>query len=331
MATTSPLAITATGIRKSFGDKVVLDTIDLEVAAGQVWSLLGSNGAGKTTMVHILSTLIRPDAGTVRVAGHDVATDPRAVRRAIGVTGQFAAVDELLTGDENLRLMGDLRHLPSRETRRRAAELLERFDLGADDAKKLAGTYSGGMRRKLDLMMTLIGRPEIIFLDEPTTGLDPRSRNTMWAIIRALVADGVTIFLTTQYLDEADQLADRIAVLDGGKLVAQGTPAELKRLVPGGHIRLTFDTDEMCARAASALGVSDVDAEGLSLRVPSEGGLPALRHLIDQLSEADITPSGLTVNSPDLQDVFLTLTSRSPAGDRSAPAAAPENRKEAAR
>ena len=216
-------AIAASGLRKAYGDKTVLDGIDLDVPAGTVFSLLGPNGAGKTTTVNVLTTLVKADAGTVRVAGHDVATETKAVRAAIGVTGQFAAVDELLTGQENLQLMADLKHLGSAEGRRLVADLLERFDL-AESAQKLVTTYSGGMRRKLDLAMTLVGNPQIIFLDEPTTGLDPRSRRTMWGIIRELVADGVTIFLTTQYLEEADHLADRIAVLDQGRLVAQGTP-----------------------------------------------------------------------------------------------------------
>ena len=217
-------AIAASGLRKAYKDKIVLDGIDLEVAAGTVFSLLGPNGAGKTTTVNVLTTLIKADGGTARVAGHDVATETKAVRAAIGVTGQFAAVDELLTGQENLQLMADLKRLGSGEARRVVTDLLERFDL-TESAQKLVSTYSGGMRRKLDLAMTLVDRPEIIFLDEPTTGLDPRSRRTMWDIIRQLVADGVTIFLTTQYLDEADRLADRIAVLDQGHLVAQGLPA----------------------------------------------------------------------------------------------------------
>src|SRR5215475_5967804 len=212
-------AIAASGLRKAYGDKTVLDGIDLDVRAGTVFSLLGPNGAGKTTTVNILTTLAKADGGTVRVAGHDVVSETKAVRTAIGVTGQFAAVDELLTGQENLRLMADLKGLGAGEANRVVTDLLERFDL-AESAQKLAATYSGGMRRKLDLAMTLVGTPKIIFLDEPTTGLDPRSRRTMWDIIRELVADGVTIFLTTQYLEEADRLADQVAVLDQGHLVA---------------------------------------------------------------------------------------------------------------
>lgn len=219
----------------------MLDGIDLDVRAGTVFSLLSPNGAGKTTTVNVLTTLMKADGGTVRVAGHDVATEAKSVRAAIGVTGQFAAVDELLTGQENLQLMVDLNRVPSDGGKRIVTELLERFDL-VESAQKPVSTYSGGMRRKLDLAMTLVGNPKIIFLDEPTTGLDPRSRRTMWTIIRELVADGVTIFLTTQYLEEADQLADRIAVLDQGRLVAQGTPDDLKRQIPGTHVRLRFTT-----------------------------------------------------------------------------------------
>src|SRR2546426_12245808 len=233
------LAVKTRGLRKSFGGKTVLDGIDLDVAEGSIFALLGPNGAGKTTTVQILSTLIGADSGEVRVAGHDPLREPAVVRAAIGVTGQFSAVDNLLTGEENLLLMADLHHLGRSEGRKRAAELLERFDL-VDAARKTPATYSGGMRRRLDLAMTLVGHPRVIFLADPTTGLAPRSRHTMWQIIRDLVAGGVTILLTTQYLDEADELADRIAVLDQGKLVAQGTPDELKRLIPGGHIRLQF-------------------------------------------------------------------------------------------
>jgi ABC-2 type transport system ATP-binding protein len=236
-------AIEITGLRKSFGEHLVLDGVDLRVAEGAIFALLGPNGAGKTTIVQILSTLIAADAGTLRVGGHDPAGEPDAVRAAIGVTGQFAAVDNLLTGEENLILMADLHRLSRREGRRRAAELLERFDL-VDAAKRPAATYSGGMRRRLDLAMTLVGEPRIIFLDEPTTGLDPRSRHTMWEIIRRLAAGGVTIFLTTQYLDEADRLADRIALLDEGMVIAEGTADELKSRVAGASLP-TPDLDDV--------------------------------------------------------------------------------------
>src|SRR5215831_14765353 len=259
-------AIAASGLRKAYGDKVVLDGIDLDVPVGTVFSLLGPNGAGKTTTVNVLTTLLKADGGTALVAGHDVATQTKAVRAAIGVTGQFAAVDELLTGQENLQLMADLKRMGSGEANRVVTDLLERFDL-AESAQKLAATYSGGMRRKLDLAMTLVGNPQIIFLDEPTTGLDPRSRRTMWDIIRQLVADGVTIFLTTQYLEEADRLADRIAVLDRGHLVAQGTPGELKRQIPGSHVRLRFAGDLELESAARVLAGSTRD-EDLTLQVP---------------------------------------------------------------
>src|SRR5437762_768105 len=233
------MMIETRGLCKSFGDHIVLDGIDLNVASGTTFALLGPNGAGKTTTVHILSTLIGADGGEVRVAGHDVVREPDAVRAAIGVTGQFSAVDGLLTGEENLVLMADLHHLPRAEGRRRARDLLERFDL-VEAARKPAATCSGGMRRRLDLAMGLVGRPQVLFLDEPTTGLDPRSRRTLWDMIRELTATGVTVLLTTQYLEEADQLADRIAVLDHGRIVAEGTADELKSLVPGGHVRLTF-------------------------------------------------------------------------------------------
>jgi ABC-2 type transport system ATP-binding protein len=225
-------AIAARGLRKSYGDHLVLDGIDLDVPVGTIFSLLGPNGAGKTTVVQILSTLLRADAGEVRVLGHDLATEPDAVRAGIGVTGQFAAVDGLLTGRENLRLMARLHHLDRTVGGRRLEELLERFDL-VDAADTPAATFSGGMRRRLDIAMTLMGSPRLLFLDEPTTGLDPRSRRDVWQIVRDLVADGTTVFLTTQYLEEADQLADRVALLDEGRIVAEGSPDELKRSVPG--------------------------------------------------------------------------------------------------
>ena len=300
-------AIAATGLRKSFGEKVVLDGIDLDIAEGTIFALLGPNGTGKTTTVQILSTLISPDGGTARIAGHDLARDPDGVRRVIGVTGQFSAVDPLLTGEENLLLMADLHHLRRAEGRRRAAELLDRFEL-ADAAKKTPAMYSGGMRRRLDLAMTLVGDPRIIFLDEPTTGLDPRSRRTMWQIIRDLVAGGVTIFLTTQYLEEADQLAHRIAVLDGGKVVAEGTPDQLKRRIPGGHITLQFAAADDLAAAAAALGQAGRDDDTLTLQVPSDGSVHSLRTLLDRLDQERIQVSGVSVHTPDLDDVFLALT-----------------------
>ncbi len=299
------LAITASGLRKAYQDKTVLDGVDLEVEAGTIFSLLGPNGAGKTTAVNVLTTLTKADGGTVRVAGHDVATEAKAVRAAIGVTGQFAAVDELLTGQENLQLMVDLNRRGG--GRKTVAELLERFDL-TEAARKPASTYSGGMRRKLDLAMTLVGRPRIIFLDEPTTGLDPRSRRTMWAIIRDLVADGVTVFLTTQYLEEADQLADRIAVLDQGRLVAQGTADELKRRIPGTHVRLRFTTAGELDAASRILTDASRDDEAMALRVPSDGGTKSLRSLLDRLDEYALSAEELSVHTPDLDDVFLALT-----------------------
>ncbi|MGW3176803.1 ATP-binding cassette domain-containing protein [Streptomyces sp. NPDC001153] len=302
-----PAAVLATGLRKSYGDKTVLDGIDLAVPEGTIFSLLGPNGAGKTTAVKILSTLVTADGGQVQVAGHDLAVDPQAVRAAIGVTGQFSAVDGLITGEENMLLMADLHHLSKREGRRVAAELLERFDL-VEAAKKPASTYSGGMKRRLDIAMTLVGNPRIIFLDEPTTGLDPRSRHTMWQIIRELVTGGVTVFLTTQYLEEADELADRIAVLNNGKIAAEGTADELKRLIPGGHVRLRFTDPTAYQSAASALREATRDDESLSLRIPSDGSQRELRSILDWLDSADIEADELTVHTPDLDDVFFALT-----------------------
>jgi ABC-2 type transport system ATP-binding protein len=300
-------AIVATGLRKSFGDTLALDGIDLEVGEGTIFALLGPNGAGKTTAVQILSSLISPDSGEVRVAGHDLDREPDAVRSVIGVTGQFSAVDNLLTGEENLLLMADLYHLDRREGRRRTADLLERFDL-VEAAKKTPATYSGGMLRRLDLAMTLVGDPRIIFLDEPTSGLDPRSRRTTWEIVRGLVAGGTTIFLTTQYLEEADELADRIALLDQGKLVAEGTADQLKRRIPGGHVRLQFTDADRLDAAARALGEVVRDDQALTLQVPSDGSVESLRALIDRLDDAHIKVDGLSVHTPDLDDVFFALT-----------------------
>ena len=276
-------------------------------------ALLGPNGAGKTTVVNILSTLIGADGGEIRVAGHDVAGAPDAVRDAIGVTGQFSAVDGLLTGEENLALMADLRHLDRAEGRRRIAELLEQFDL-ADAAKTPTMTYSGGMRRRLDLAMTLVGNPRVIFLDEPTTGLDPRSRRGMWQSIRDLVAGGVTVFLTTQYLEEADHLADRIALLDHGKLIAEGTPEELKRLVAGGHIVLRFHDLSGLEDAARLFDASVRDNDALTLQVPNDGTVRSLRTLLASLDSASAEVEELSVHMPDLDDVFLALTGKPDTG-----------------
>ncbi|MEV3860748.1 ATP-binding cassette domain-containing protein [Streptomyces sp. NPDC050095] len=308
-----PAAVSAADLRKSYGDKVVLDGIDLHIPTGSVFALLGPNGAGKTTAVKILSTLITADGGQAQVAGHDLTSAPQAVRAAIGVTGQFSAVDGLITGEENMLLMADLHHLSKAEGRRVAAELLARFDL-TDAAKKPASTYSGGMKRRLDIAMTLVGNPRIIFLDEPTTGLDPRSRHNMWNIIRELVADGVTVFLTTQYLDEADELADRIAVLNDGKIAAEGTAEELKRLIPGGHIRLRFTDPATYQSAADTLREVSRDDEALALSIPSDGSQRELRSLLDWLDASGIEADELTVHTPDLDDVFFALT-----GDKQAP------------
>ena len=306
-ATASRPAIHAAGLRKSYGTLVVLDGIDLDVPEGTVYALLGPNGAGKTTTVHILSTLIAANGGRGEVAGRDGGRDPDGVRAAIGVTGQFSAVDRFLTGEENLVLMADLRHLGKAEGRRRAAELLARFDL-VEAARKPVSTWSGGMQRRLDLAMTLVGDPRIIVLDEPTAGLDPRSRRTMWQVVHDLVNDGVTIFLTTQYLEEADRLASRIAVLDHGRLVAEGTPSELKRLVPGGHVRLEFADNGEMERAARLFPGASRDDESLALLVPGDGGVGSLRLLLDQLEHASISVDGLSVRTPDLDDVFLSIT-----------------------
>jgi len=306
-------AIDVRGLRKSYpgkpDPKVVLDGVDLQVPEGTVAALLGPNGAGKTTIVNILSTLVRPDGGTATVAGSDVVKNPDAVRAAIGLTGQFSAVDGLLTGEENLLLMARLRHLGAKGSKARVAELLEQFDL-VEAARKPLAMYSGGMKRRLDLAMTLVSTPRVIFLDEPTTGLDPRSRHTMWDIVRRLVAEGTTVLLTTQYLDEADQLADRIAVLDGGHIVADGTPDELKRLVPGGHIRLRFGTGDALDAAARVLEESARDDAGLALTVPSDGGAGGLRIVLDRLDAAHLEVDDLSIHTPDLDDVFFALTGK---------------------
>ena len=307
MSGARPPVIVASGVCKSFGETVVLDGVDLTVSAGTVFALLGPNGAGKTTMIRILSTLIAADAGRAHVAGHDVAQDPDGVRAAIGVTGQFSALDDLLTGRENLRLMADLNHLSRSAGQERVRELLERFGL-ADAAHKPVSTYSGGMRRRLDLAMTLVGSPRVIFLDEPTTGLDPVSRRRMWDSIRELVASGVTIFLTTQYLDEADELADQIAVLDQGRIVAQGTSVQLKRRIPGGHVRLQLATPGSLAAAVDLLDGASCDEVELEVRVPTDGTVASLRRMLGLLDDAGIEIEDLSIHTPNLDDVFFAVT-----------------------
>jgi ABC-2 type transport system ATP-binding protein len=299
-------AVSVHGLTKAYGTKVVLDGIDLDIGEGEVFALLGPNGAGKTTVVRILSTLIQADAGMATVMGYDLRTEPGKVRAAIGVTGQFSAVDNLLTGEENLNLMGRLLHLAAGERRGRASELLDRFDL-VEAAHQTPATYSGGMTRRLDIAMTLMGRPRLIFLDEPTTGLDPRSRQIMWKLVRDLVAEGVTILLTTQYLEEADQLADHIAVLDRGRIVAAGTPEELKRRMPGAHIRLRFADAASLDEAARALREATRGDEELVLRVPSVGGVRSLREVLARLGD-EVAVEDLTIHTPDLDDVFFAVT-----------------------
>jgi len=299
------VAIQVHGVQKSFKQVPVLKGVDFDVARGSIFALLGSNGAGKTTIVRILTTLLKPDDGTTRVNGFDVLSQPARVREAISLTGQFAAVDEILTGRENLIMIAKLRRVKSAGTV--ADDLLARFGL-ADAAGRRVSTYSGGMRRRLDIAMSLIGNSRIIFLDEPTTGLDPRSRHTMWQIIRDLASGGVTIFLTTQYLEEADQLAHRVAVLDRGKLVAEGTPEELKRRIPGGHIRLQFTDATVLANAARIFGEVSRDDDALTLQISTDGGVRSLRALLDQLEQEHIEVDALTVHTPDLDDVYFALT-----------------------
>jgi ABC-2 type transport system ATP-binding protein len=299
-------AVSVNGLRKAYGEKIVLDGVDLSIGEGEVFALLGPNGAGKTTIVRILSTLIPPDAGTATLMGYDLRGEAGEVRGAIGVTGQFSAVDDLLTGEENLVLMGRLLRLKAAERRARTSELLERFDL-VQAARQTPATYSGGMKRRLDLAMTVMGRPRLIFLDEPTTGLDPRSRQTMWQIIRELVREGVTILLTTQYLEEADHLAERIAVLDHGRIVAEGTPEELKRRILGAHIRLRFADAASLAEAARTLPEGTRDDEELVLRVPNDRGIRSLRDVLARLGD-DVAVEDLSIHTPDLDDVFFAVT-----------------------
>jgi ABC-2 type transport system ATP-binding protein len=304
-------AVEAVGLEKSYGEVRVLDGVELSVRRGSVFALLGPNGAGKTTTVKILATLVAPDEGRARVAGFDVASRRRDVRRHISLTGQYAAVDELQTGAENLYMMGRLAGLSRPAARARAAELLERFGL-VDAGRRRVGTYSGGMRRRLDLAAGLVGRPQVLFLDEPTTGLDPRSRQAMWEVIAELVADGVTVFLTTQYLEEADRLAERIAVIDGGRIVAEGTAAELKRRVAGPRLDLTCADAAAYAELAARLGARALAADParLTLGVATAGDARALRALLDELDPAGDAIASFALHDSTLDDVFLALTAR---------------------
>lgn len=299
------------GIKKSFKQLKVLDGIDLAVRQGSVFALLGPNGAGKTTMVNILTTLLKPDQGQAMIANVDVVHNPDAVRKAISLTGQYAAVDELLTGEENMVMMGRLYHLGQAQTRRRATELLEHFDL-AGAAKRPVKTYSGGMRRRLDLAISLIAAPPVIFLDEPTTGLDPRSRAAMWEIIRGLVADGITIFLTTQYLEEADQLADTVAVMDGGKIIAEGTAAQLKQQVGRERMQLVFanhpDYDKL--QAVLAHYTAAYDAQERRITITLNESVRQVREILAQLEQAGIAIESIEIQKPTLNDVFFQLTGR---------------------
>jgi ABC-2 type transport system ATP-binding protein len=307
-------AILAEGLRKSYGKTLALDGLDLEVREGTVLGLLGPNGAGKTTAVRILTTLLKPDAGRAEVAGLDVARQADELRSRIGLTGQYAAVDEYLTGRENLEMVGRLYHLPKKEARRRAEELLERFDL-VDAASRLVKTYSGGMRRRLDLSASLVLSPAVLFLDEPTTGLDPRSRLAMWDIIGELVSGGTTLLLTTQYLDEADRLADRIAVVDAGRVIAEGTSSELKARVGGERLEMTVaqgdglqDAARVLERYAHGDGGVRVDAERRYVGATVAGGAGLLAAVVRDLDAAGVLVEELGLHRPTLDDVFLTLT-----------------------
>jgi ABC-2 type transport system ATP-binding protein len=303
--------IEARNLTKSYGKTQVLKGIDLQVERGSMVALLGPNGAGKTTTVRILSTLLGFDGGTVLVDGHDVRTEADKVRAVIGLTGQATAVDELLTGRENLVMMGQLYRLTGASARLRARELLEEFDL-VEAADRPAKTYSGGMRRRLDLAVSLIATPPVLFLDEPTTGLDPRSRLAMWEIIKNLLADGTTILLTTQYLDEADQLADRIVVIDGGRVIAEGTPSALKSKVGNDRLELTFGDDQSFRRAVAALGedVIDCSAREFSATVVIQDTNSDVRRALDLLAEAGIAVRSIAVHKPTLDDVFMSLTGK---------------------
>ncbi|WP_096190071.1 ATP-binding cassette domain-containing protein [Evansella halocellulosilytica] len=299
--------ISVKNIKKNYGKKTVLDGINFEVTKGSIFALLGENGAGKTTMVRILSTLIQADGGVATIGGYDTNRESASVKKMISVTGQYAAVDELLTGEENLLMMGRLNHLDRQTVKQRTAELLEQFDL-QEAAKKRAQSYSGGMRRRLDIAISLIADPQVIFLDEPTTGLDPRSRKNMWHMIERLAESGVTIFLTTQYLEEADQLADKIAVISGGKIVEEGTAEELKRIVGEEKLAFTFYDLPSCQKARDLLG-GQMDVNEMSITITMEGSPENMRQLLNGLHEHGINPASFIFRKPTLDDVFMEITS----------------------
>jgi len=305
-------AIEAEGLVKRYGKTTALDGLDLTVPQGTVYGLLGPNGAGKTTAVRVLATLLQPDAGWARVDGHDVLTDAAAVRRTIGLTGQYAALDEYLTGRSNLVMIGQLSRLTARAARRRADELLDRFGL-SEAATRAVKTYSGGMRRRLDLAASLIGYPAVLFLDEPTTGLDPTARALMWDIVRELEADGTTLLLTTQYLDEADQLAGRIAVIDGGRVIAEGTPTELKASVGGQRVQLTLADERDSATAVTTLrpfaaSSAIPNVRGWLIEIPVTAADGLATEVLRALDAAGVAVSDIAVRGASLDDVFLTLT-----------------------
>ncbi len=310
----------ASAIRKSFGGKLALDDVDLAVPTGSIFALLGPNGAGKTTLVRILATLVRPDAGTATVAGHDLLADPAGVRRSISLTGQFAAVDDVLTGEENLQMMARLLHLPARAARARAAGLLAEFGL-ADAARRRVKTYSGGMRRRLDLAISMIASPRLLFLDEPTTGLDPRSREQLWGTVRGLASAGVTVLLTTQYLAEADQLADTIAMLHHGRIVAQGTAGQLKSRLGGEVVRLQFADPAAFRRALGSVTTVGADERLRTVEVGTDGSAASVYELLGRLRAAGAPAARVSVDRPSLDDVFMTLTAENRPAEKAGNAA----------